>query len=83
MLTEEALLEIEFWYSEVLDLAKTISCQMPVGEYVLEHDNVITNGQWSPDKVSKSSTWHELWKVRLVLDFFQDMLKMNEFAGFR
>jgi len=48
----------------------------------VEHGNLIANGQWSPDKVAKSSTWRELRAVRLVLDSFQDKLKNERIRWF-
>ena len=52
------------------------------GGYVVEHGNLIANGQWSPDDADKSSTWRELQAVRLVLDSFQDKLKNERIRWF-
>ena len=45
------------------------------GGYMVEHGNLVTNGQWSEDDAAQSSTWHELHVVRLVLESFQAKLK--------
>ena len=42
--------------------------------YVVEHDNLVATGLWSAQEAEKSSTWHELQAVWLVLDAFQDNL---------
>ena len=45
------------------------------GGYLVEHGNVVANGQWANDEAKQSSTWRELRAVRLVLECFQTLLK--------
>ena len=45
------------------------------GGYLVEHGNLVANGQWANDGEKQSSTWRELWAVRLVLESFQTLLK--------
>ena len=54
--------------------------QMPVlqdmvGIYVVEHGNLVDNGQWPSDEAAQSSTWRELRAVIKVLVSFQSKLK--------
>jgi len=66
-LTEEAQLEIEFWHSSFngqhiwprTSAFRVVYSDAGYGEYAVEHSNLNTNGQWSPDEVAKSSTWPE------------------------
>ena len=53
--------------------------QVPTGYggYIVEHGNLVANGQWSSGDADKSSAWQELRAVRLVLDAFQKKL-INE-----
>ena len=84
-LTDEALQEIEFWLTEIsnfngqqiwskLSAVRVVysdASSTGYGGYVVEHGNLVANGQWSPGDADKSSTWRELRAVRLVLDAFQ------------
>ena len=45
------------------------------GGYIVEHGNLVANGQWSIDESSQNSTWHQLIAVRLVLESFQSKLE--------
>ena len=87
-LSDEALQEIEFWHSEIANfngqhiwpkpsavrVVYSDASSTGYGGYVVEHGNLIANGQWSPEEVEKSSTWRELKAVRMVLESFQDKL---------
>jgi len=45
------------------------------GGYLVEHGNLVANGQWSSEEASQSSTWRELRAVRRVLESFQRKLQ--------
>ena len=36
--------------------------------YIMEHGPYVTQGQWSPQQASRSSTWRELKAVGMVLE---------------
>jgi len=90
-LTDEALQEIEFWINEISNfngqqiwpkpsavrVVYSDASSTGYGGYVVEHGNLVANGQWSLEDADQSSTWRELRAVRLVLDAFQKKL-MNE-----
>ena len=73
MLSDEALLELEFWLNEIsnfngMQIRPKLSAVRVVysdasstgfGGYVVEHANLIANGQWSPEEAGRSSTWRE------------------------
>ena len=42
---------------------------------MVEHGNLVANGQWSPVEVARSSTWRELQAVNTVLQSFQGKLR--------
>jgi len=45
------------------------------GGYIVEHGNLIANGQWSSEEASQSSTWCKLWAIRSMLESFQKKLQ--------
>ena len=49
---------------------------------MVEHGNLVANGQWSTDEASQSSTWRELRAVRLVLESFQSKLENERVRWF-
>ena len=52
------------------------------GGYMVEHGNLVANGQWSPDEARQSSTWCELRAVKMVLKSFQSKLKHERVRWF-
>ena len=36
------------------------------GGYMVEHENLVANGLWSPDEAGLSSTWRELRAVKIL-----------------
>jgi len=70
-LTDEALQEIEFWLVGISDfngqkiwpkpsavrVVYSDASSTGYGGYVVEHGNLVANGQWSPEDSEKSSTW--------------------------
>ena len=52
------------------------------GGYIIEHGNLVANGQWSEQEAKQSSTWRELQAVRLVLESFQTFLKNERVRSF-
>ena len=93
---DEALPEIEFCHTKITSFnrqqiwPKSSAVRVVYsdasatgnGGYVVEHDNLIVNGQWSPEDVGKSSTWSECRAVRMVLKSFQDKLKDERVCRF-
>ena len=96
LLPDEALQEIEFWHSEIANfngkhiwpkpsvvrVVYSDASSTGYGGYVVEHGNLIANGQWSLEDVEKSSTWCELRAVHMVLESFQDKLKNERLRWF-
>ena len=82
-------LELEFWDQQLLSFngqsiwprpsvvrfAYSDDSATSYGGYIVEHGNLVTNGQWSEDNAAQSSTWRELRDLRLVLESFQAKLK--------
>ena len=58
---------LRFAYSDASDIG--------YGGYIVEHGNLVTNGQWSEDDAAQSSTWRKLHAVRLVQESIQVKLK--------
>ena len=93
-LTAEAAVELKFWLHEIekfngqciwprpsaVRVVYSDASSTGYGGYVVEHDNLVANGQWSTDEASQSSTWRELRAVKLVLESFQSKLE-NERGG--
>jgi len=52
------------------------------GGYLVEHGNLVANGQWSSKEASQSSTWRELGAVRYVLETFQGKLQDKRICWF-
>ena len=52
------------------------------GGYIVEHGNLVANGQWSDEEAKLSSTWCELRAVRLILESFQTLLKNEQVHWF-
>ena len=88
-LSDEASQEIDFWLSEITKFNGSHIWSKPsavrvvysdasatgyVG-YMVEHGNLIANGEWSPDEAKQSSTWRELRAIKMVLESFQSKLK--------
>jgi len=57
-----------------LQLAYSDASSLGYGGYLVEHSNLVANGQWSSEETSQSSTWRELCAVRCVLESFQNKL---------
>ena len=88
-LNTEALQELEFWDQQLLSFngqsiwprpsavrfADSDASGTGYGGYIVEHGNIVTNGQWSENNAAQSSTWCELRAVKLVLESFQVKLK--------
>jgi len=88
-LTREALQELEFWALQLTNFngqsiwpkpsavrfAYSDASSSGYGGYIVEHGNLVANGQWSENEASQSSTWRELRAVRCVLESFQSKLK--------
>ena len=95
-LSDGASQEIDFWLSEITKFNGTHIWPKPsavrvvysdasatgYGGYMVEHGNLIANGQWSPEEVKQSSTWHELRAVKMVLESFQSKLKHERVCWF-
>ena len=52
------------------------------GGYIVEHGNMVANGQWSEEETKQSSTWRELRAVRLILESFQTFLRNERVRWF-
>jgi len=52
------------------------------GVYLVEHGNLVANGQWSNEEASQSSTWRELRAVRCVLESFQRKFQEERICWF-
>ena len=52
------------------------------GGYIVEHGNMVANGQWSEEETRQSSTWRELCAVRLILESFQTFLRNERVRWF-
>ena len=52
------------------------------GGHLVEHGNLVSNGQWSSEEASQSSTWRELCAVRCVLEAFQGKLQEERICWF-
>ena len=88
LLTPEALEELKFWFNEVtkfngqhiwpkppaVRVIYSDASSTGFGVYIVEHGNLIANGQWSAEETKSSSTWRELRAVKLVLESFQSKL---------
>ena len=95
-LSNEAYQELHFWLSEItkfngrhiwpkpsaVRVAYSDASATGYGGYLVEHGNLVTNGQWSPDEVAQSSTWRELRAVKKVLESFQSKLKNERIRWF-
>ena len=95
-LSGEAHQEIDFWLSEITNfngrhiwpkpsavrVAYSDASDMGYGGYMVEHGNLVANGQWSTDEARQSSTWRELRAVKMVLESFQSKLKHERVRWF-
>ena len=95
-LSEEALQELEFWANQLESFNGQSIWPRPsavrfvysdasasgYGGYIVEHGNLIANGQWSSEEASQSSTWRELRAVRCVLESFQNKLQDERIRWF-
>ena len=95
-LSSEAYQEINFWLSEstkfngrhiwpkpsAVRVAYLDASATGYGGYIVEHGNLVANGQWSPDEAAQSSTWGELRAVKKVLESFQSKLKHERIRWF-
>ena len=95
-LSDEASQEIDFWLSEITKFNGSHIWPKPsavrvvysdasatgYGGYMVEHGNLIANGEWSPDEAKQSSTWRELRAVKMVLESFQSKLKHERVRWF-
>lgn len=45
------------------------------GGYIVEHGNLVANGQWSVEDSKQNSIWQELKAMRLMLKSFQSKLE--------
>ena len=96
LLTPEALEELKFWFNEVTKFNSQHIWPKPsavrvvysdasstgFGAYIVEHDNLIANGQWLAEETKSSSTWCELRAVKLVLESFQSKLSNERIRWF-
>jgi len=88
-LTTEALQELEFWAQQLphfngqsiwprplaVRVAYSDASSSGYGGYIVEHGNLVANGQWSCEEAARSSTWRELRAVKCVLESFQSKLQ--------
>ena len=95
-LSSDASQEIDFWISKIkhfngrhiwpkpsaVRVAYSDASAMGYGGYMVEHGNLVANGQWSPEEASQSSTWRELRAVKMVLESFQSKLKHERVRWF-
>jgi len=95
-LTGEALQELEFWAQQLANFNGQSIWPKPsavrvvysdasasgYGGYIVEHGNLVANGQWSKEEASQSSTWRELRVVRCVLESFKDKLQEERVRWF-
>ena len=95
-LSDGASQEIDFWLSKITKLNSTHiwpkssavrvvysdASATGYGGYMVEHGNLIANGQWSPDEAKQSSTWREPRAVKMVLESFQSKLKHERVRWF-
>ena len=95
-LTKEAHEEINFWVNEIshfngheiwprpsaLRLVYSDASSIGLGGYMVEHGNLVANGQWSPVEAVHSSTWRELRAVNTVLQSFQGKLRNERVRWF-
>ena len=73
-LSDQASQEVDLWLSEISDfngrhmwlkpstvkVAYSDASVTGCGGYVVEHRNLVSNGQWSPDEAKQNSTWKRL-----------------------
>ena len=95
-LSNEAIQELEFWDGQLANFngqaiwpkpsavrfAYSDASSSGYGGYVVEHGNLVANGQWSSEEATQSSTWRELRAVRCVLESFQDKLQDERIRWF-
>ena len=96
VLTAEAVVELKFWLHEIenfngqriwprpsaVRVVYSDASATGYGGYMVEHGNLVVNGQWFIDESTQSSTWHELRAVRLVLESFQSKLENERVRWF-
>ena len=96
LLTPEAVEELKFWFNEVtkfngqhiwpkpsaVRIVYSDASSTGFGGYIVEHGNLIANGQWSAEEAKSSSTWRELRAVKLVLQSFQFKLSNERIRWF-
>ena len=95
-LSEEASRELEFWVDQLpnfngqaiwprpsaVRFAYSDASSSGYGGYLVEHGNLVANGQWSSEEAAQSSTWRELRAVRCVLEAFQGKLQDERIRWF-
>ena len=96
VLTPEALQQLRFWLKEIANfnghqiwpkpsavrVVYSDASDTGYGGYMVEHGNMVANGQWSEEVAKLSSTWCELHAVRLILEAFQTLLKNERVCWF-
>lgn len=84
VLTPEASQELRFWLEEIANFnshqiwPKPSAVRVVYSDasdaghsgYIVEHGNMVANGQWSEEEAKQSSTCHELRAVKLILESF-------------
>ena len=81
-LTPDALSELSFWQSNLEEyncqplwrepgavrVVYSDASDTGFGGYVVKHGHYVAHGQWDVTEAQQSSTWRELWAVRMVFE---------------